>query len=167
MSNIQMLLALGALFILSLLIINLSKNTLLTEDVFYDCNFGILATSLASSVIEDASKKHFDEKSDTIHIDKTSELTVSSSLGNDPDEPADQPKYFNDIDDYNGYSAVDSSMPSAVFNINCSVGYVNPADPDKIVSTPTWHKKITVRVTSQSMRDTIYQSSVFSYWNFR
>ncbi len=34
------------------------------------------------------------------------------------------PKTFNDFDDYDNYTTVDSTMPSAVFNIFCTVVYV-------------------------------------------
>ncbi len=55
-----MILALGAMILLTILILNTNKTTLATEDVMYDSNFGITATSIASSIIEDASKKRFD-----------------------------------------------------------------------------------------------------------
>ncbi len=60
MTNIQMILALGAMILLTILITNTNKNSLNVEDVMYDSNFGITATSIASSIIEDASKKRFD-----------------------------------------------------------------------------------------------------------
>ncbi len=60
MTNIQVLLSLAAMILLSLVIITVSKNSLYTEDVMYNSNFGITATSIASSIIEDASKKRFD-----------------------------------------------------------------------------------------------------------
>ncbi len=55
-----MILALGAMILLTILILNTNKTTMATEDVMYDSNFGITATSIASSIIEDASKKRFD-----------------------------------------------------------------------------------------------------------
>ena len=41
MSGIQMLLALGAAILLSITIFITNRNTLLTEDVLYDSNFGL------------------------------------------------------------------------------------------------------------------------------
>lgn len=162
--NVQMFLALGAMILLSLIIITTNKNSLYTEDVLYDSNFGILATSLGASYIEDASKKHFDHISDTIAISNLSMLTTSANLG--PDGGENNTTLFNDVDDYNNYSTVDSSMPSAVFNVSCKVDYVNPSNPDTSINSSSWHKKITVKVWSISMKDTIVQSSIFSYWNF-
>ncbi|MDX1700069.1 MAG: hypothetical protein R3250_05590, partial [Melioribacteraceae bacterium] len=62
---------------------------------------------------------------------------------------------------------------SAEFNLKSTVEYVKPNNPDVISSTPTWHKKITVYITSNSLineegvQDTVVLSSVFSYWHFR
>lgn len=164
--NGQILLALGAMFLLSMLILNTNKNSLTTEDVMYDSKFGILANSLGASIIEDATKKHFDNNSDTAYITNPSGLVTAAKLGPDAGEDANNPATFNDVDDYNNYSYVDSTMPSAVFHILCKVYYVNPANPDVPISSQNWHKKIEVDVWSVSMQDTIKQSSIFSYWSF-
>lgn len=167
MTNIQMLLALGAMILLTVLITNINKNSLLTEDVMYDSNFGITATSIASSIIEDASKKKFDDITDTLALDPNKDvnlLTAPGSLGPEAGEDPNDPRTFNDFDDYNGYTAVDSSMPSAIFELSCNINYVESADPDVAVNNKTFHKKIQVKVWSISMEDTMVQSSVFSYW---
>lgn len=170
MSNTQMLLALGALFLLSLIIVNTSRTTLLTEDVMYDSNFGITATSIASSIIEDASKKRFDNifYIDSSTVYNASDFTPAGALGIEAGETSTDPKTFNDFDDYDGYSTIDTTMAkqTAIFDIGCSVNYVAADNPDGISTSQTFHKKITVRVWSESMKDTIVMSSVFSYWNF-
>lgn len=168
MTSIQMILALGAMILLTLLITNVNKNSLYTEDVMYDSNFGITATSIASSVIEDASKKRFDNifYIDSSTVYNPSYFTVPAELGVDSGEVATDPKTFNDFDDYNNYSGVDSTMPSAIFNFSCRVRYVIDNALDDSVNTQTFHKKITVKVWSVSMKDTMVMSSIFSYWNF-
>lgn len=170
MSNTQMVLALGALILLSLIIINTSRSTMMTEDVLYDSNFGITATSIASSIIEDASKKRFDH---VFYIDSSTVydanfFTSVGSLGPDSGEVSSDPKTFNDFDDYNDYSTLDTSMAkqTAPFNVECQVNYVSPDDLDNISGSKTFHKKITVRVSSEFMKDTIVMSSIYSYWNF-
>lgn len=163
----EMLLALGGMLLLALVIMNVNRNSLMTEDTMYDANFGILGTSLGVSVIEEASKKSFDNISDTANITSLNNLTPVSNLGIDAGEILDSTHTYNDFDDFNGYSVVDSSMPSAVFNISSTVCYVDPNTPDITSTIKTWHKKITVKVWSQFMQDTIVQSSIFSYWSFR
>jgi hypothetical protein len=171
MTNIQMFFALGALMLLSLIIINTNKNTLYTEDVMYDSNFGITATSVGASIIEEASQKNFDEITDTIALDATKNndlnlLTAPGSLGTEGSEDINDRTTFNDFDDYNNYTAVDNSMPTAIFNIECSVNYVDSNNPDVAVNSRTYHKKLTIKISSISMRDTIVQSTVFSYWYY-
>ena len=168
MTNIQMLLALGAMILLTILITSVNKNSLYTEDVMYNSNFGITATSIASSVIEDASKKRFDN---IFYVDSSTVydftyFTPPANLGVDSGEVITDPRTFNDFDDYNGYTAIDSSMPSAIFNIACNVNYVNENALDDSLNNQTFHKKITVRVWSISMQDTMIMSSIYSYWNF-
>ena len=163
-----MLLALGAMILLTILITNVNKNSLYTEDVMYNSNFGITATSIASSVIEDASKKRFDNifYVDSSTVYDPNYFTPAANLGVDSGEVITDPKTFNDFDDYNGYTAIDNSMPTAIFNIACRVSYVNDNALDDSVNTQTFHKKITVRVWSVFMQDTMVMSSIYSYWNF-
>jgi hypothetical protein len=168
MTNIQMLLALGAMILLTILLLNVNKNSLAVEDVMYDSNFGITATSIASSVIEDASKKRFDQVFyiDSLTVYDPSHFTPAADLGVDSGEVITDPKTFNDFDDYDNYTYVDSTMPSAIFNVLCKVNYVNDTALDDSVNTQTYHKKITIKVWSKSMSDTMVMSSIYSYWNF-
>lgn len=157
--------------LLTLVIFNTNKNSLNTEDVMYDSNFGITATSVGASIIEEASNKKFDEITDTMALDPTKNndlnlLTVPGSLGTEGSEDINDHTTFNDFDDYNNYTSVDSSMPTAIFNLKCSVNYVNSSNPDVAVNSRTYHKKLTVKISSISMKDTIVQSSVFSYWYY-
>ena len=163
-----MILALGAMILLTILITNVNKSSMFTEDTMYDSNFGITATSIGSSIIEDASKLRFDQ---TFYVDSStvhdpSLFTPAANLGVDSGEIVNDPQTFNDFDDYNNYSGVDSTMPTAIFNFYCRVNYVNDNALDDSTTTQTFHKKITVRVWSISMKDTIVMSSIYSYWNF-
>ena len=163
-----MILALGAMILLTILITNVNKSSMFTEDTMYDSNCGITATSVGSSIIEDASKLRFDQ---TFYVDSStvhdpSLFTPAANLGVDSGEIATDPQTFNDFDDYNNYSGADSTMPTAIFNFYCRVCYVNDNALDDSTTTQTFHKKITVRVWSISMKDTIVMSSIYSYWNF-
>ena len=174
MTNLQMFLALGAMILLTILILNVNRNTSAVEDTMYDSNFGITGTSIASSIIEDASKLRFDKVSAVYdpadstytHIYVATDFTPADSLGIDSGEDITNPKSFNDFDDYNNYSTVDSTMPSAIFNISSRVYYVDDTALDDSSTNLTFHKKITVRVWSRSMSDTMVISSIYSYWNF-
>ena len=170
MNTGQMLLSIGAFFLLSLTVLRVNNNILATDTVMMDSKFGVLATSLATSLIEKASNKAFDANSFDNPVSDLSELTSAYGLGaGDGEIP---PELCNDFDDFNGYTAQITNLPSAIFDISCEVCYVNPSNPDVKSNIPTWHKKMTVTVTSPNMgdqyqRDTIRLSTIYSYWHFR
>ena len=167
------MLAVGAMILLSILILRINNTFLTTSTTFMDSKFEIMATSIATSEIEEISKLAFDQNTvlDSTVVPATSltDLTIPSALGTDSGENPNDPKTFNDIDDYNGYTTTingDSALPSANFNIRCTVNYITDTNPNVVSSSATWNKRITVYVTSVSMPDTVKLSTIFSYWNF-
>ncbi len=167
MNTGQLLLTMGGMFLLALVVLRVNNNFLRTSDIMYNTKYGVLAVSLATSVIEEANGKKFDANTDTSAVEDESYLTSPSGLG---------PKYgevypnFNDFDDFNNYTKTDSTLPSAVFNIKCRVVYMEPSGNKLIeVNKRTWYKKLEVMVTSKAMKstgqqDTVKLSSVYSYW---
>lgn len=164
MNTGQMLITVGAMMLLGMIILRVNNGFLTTGTVLMESKFGVLGVSLATSVIEEANSKAFDEETDTASVNSTNLITAPNNLG---PEAGETYEFFDDFDDYNGYTRVDSTMPSAVFNLESKVEYVEDKKPDNPVNKATWHKRITVTVTSPSMQDTIQMSSVFSYWFFR
>ena len=150
--------------LLAVMILRVNNTILTTNSVLLETKFGVLATSLATSIIEEATGKAFDQNTYNNSISQLSDLTSPSGLG-----PGNGETYanFNDVDDFNGYTKVDSSLPSAVFYLKTNVAYVQPTSPDLPVNTRTWHKRITVTVSTPSSQDTFRISSVVSYWFFR
>lgn len=153
----------GAMILLSTLILRVNNNFGSNTATVYNSKFAILAASIGNSIIEEASGKAFDEETVNAPAKKLSKLTQPDELG--PESGETYPD-FNDIDDYNGYTKTDSTMPSAVFKSVCTVTYVNPNSPDTKSNARTWTKKISVTVTSPSMTDTVKLSSLYSYWVF-
>jgi hypothetical protein len=158
-----MLMALGALALLSFLVLRVNSGQLTSQDNMQNTKYGLLAVSLATSVIEDANRRAFDNKSIDNGLTSTTQLTSVGSLGPESGETYDT---FDDVDDYNNYTRTDTTTKVAVFNIACNVVYVDTTNPNQAATVPTWHKKITVRVTSKSMKDTVSLSQIFSYWTF-
>jgi len=165
MNQGQMLLSICALFLLSLTVLRVNNTILQTDSVMMDSKFGILATSIATSLIEKASKKAFDANTFENSVSTLSALTPASGLGPGSGESA--PDECNDFDDFDGYTDQIKNLPSAIFDISCEVSYVNPNNPDGKLTTQSWHKKMTVTVSSPSSQDTIRLSTIYSYWHFR
>lgn len=170
MNSGQMLITVGAIILLSIVILRVNSGFLSTNTVMMENKYGVMAISLATSMLEDAVGEAFDEATaDSTRAISTSEL--SSTLGPETGEIYNSPATpFDDFDDYNGLTintAADSTLKSAEFDISCQVGYINAANPDVITGTRSWHKKITVTVSSKSMVDTIRLSTIYSYFYFR
>jgi MSHA pilin protein MshD len=164
----QMMITMGALMLLALVVLRVNNGFFNTSSVLLDSKLGVLATSVATSVIEEATGKSFDHSTFSTSV---SDLTMlSSSLGPETGEVYPD---FNDFDDYNGHSRKDTTMPAADFSVDCIVDYVTDTNLDGKASKRTWHKKITVFVSSPSMLgednipDTISMSAIYSYWYFR
>lgn len=156
----QSLFAIGALTILSLSILRMNNNILTTDETVMDSKIGILATSIGTSLIEEASKLAFDEKTKTDPVNNLSLLTPALSLGQET------PGVFDDFDDYNNYTQYDT-IYTIPFRTECSVTYIEPSNPDGTTSNPTWHKKLKVKISTDFSQDTIELSTIYSYWYFR
>ena len=159
-----MMMSMGAMVLFSTVMLRVNTSNLLNESVRDQAQYGVLATSIATSIIEEAQSKSFDEKTDSNSVSDVKELTIVSNLGPDGGETY---ATFNDFDDFNGFTRRDSTMPSAIFDISCEVMYVESNKINQKSSSPRWHKKINITVSSPFTPDTFQTSSIFSYWYFR
>ncbi len=172
MNTGQSLFAIGALLLLSLTVLRVNNNILLTDTIMIDSKFGIIANSIATSLIESATEKFYDAK--------TKEgPCLQTALTYPPNKESGEtnPDNFDDFDDFNNYTQTDT-VSSVVFYSRCRVFYVNPnpSNPsslNNVVSTRTWNKKLDVSVTWRQNNqpigftvDTVKQSTVYSYWYF-
>jgi hypothetical protein len=168
MNSGHSMMSVAAMLLLSITILGVNSKILRTNDVLNDTKFAVLAVSLGTSVIEEASGKPFDLAVSGDAITDINQLTAPTGLG-----PAGGEVYpnFNDFDDFNGFTKIVTKMPSAdTFKIACKVKYVTDGNPALVSTVRTWHKRIDVSVYSNNMfkaEDTIRLSSVYSYWYFR
>ncbi|HOI28670.1 MAG TPA: hypothetical protein PLZ15_02835 [Melioribacteraceae bacterium] len=175
MNTGQMLITIGAVFLLSMVILTTNRGLITTNSTMIDNRYGILATSLATSTIEKATGKAFDNNTDTIAVTSLTTLTNINYLGIDAGENATNPEGFNDFDDYNCYRtnpkldtlAFEGTNRRIVFRTFCRVDYVSLNNPNSAYNQRTWHKRLIVRVISPEMTDTIKLSTIYSYWYFR
>jgi hypothetical protein len=181
-----MMMVVAALSILGILVLNTNTTVLETNDTQNLSEFGINAISLATSLVEEANGKMFDEviaDSMTPQLSSPASLTGTANLGPDGAEGYRTPGAdFDDFDDFDGLvlaykSPLDSSVTAgatkefvipgirAKFIVAAKVEYVAAANLDIASATPTWHKKITVTVSSPAIRDTLVYPAIMSYWN--
>jgi len=172
MNTGQSLFSIGALLLLSLTVLRVNNNILYTDTVLYDSKFGIIANSIATSLIEKATEKFFDANTAEGPVANLTDLTLA--LG--PGVGETNPDNFNDFDDFNNYTEADTFFNSLVFYSTCKVVYIDPSVPnglDNKVNIQTWHKKLNVSVTWRQngaatgvVTDTVKQSTIYSYWYF-
>ena len=169
MNTGQTMLALGAMMLLSFLILRFNSVHLTSAQASYNAKFGIVATSLANSLIEEAKDKAFDENTLDTTIAINSPSAFATTLGKAAGEVYPD---FDDFDDYTGLYYPDTlslrnpqtGKPSK-FEIRAQVNYINDAvNPIVTTTTKTYHKQIVVSVYNPAMTDTVKISTVFSYW---
>ncbi len=184
----QSMLVIGALTLLGILVLNANSTILQSNTTMDTSEFGITAVSLATSLVEEAMGKMFDQviaDSNTGIITAETQLTPSIALGPDAGEAyragsAD----FNDFDDFNNIflvyksnnpldtvstpgSTYETIVPGirAKYFVHAKVTYVNYLNLDGTSATQTYHKKIVVTVTSTGSQDTLRFPAIMSYWN--
>jgi hypothetical protein len=105
----------------------------------------IVATSVAKSYIEMSQALEFDQASmlsDTT-IRTPYAMTPLNCLGKDPLDGTG----IDDFDDLNGFEGEEvMADSSAIYNVSCRVYYVHPEHVDEPSSTPTFVKRLDVKV---------------------
>jgi hypothetical protein len=146
MNTGQMLQTIGALGLLSLLILNANRAVLGNTRTVYTGQYATTAISIAQSYVLEATVKEYDNK--TIGLPLTTDVAkFSTILG--PETGETSIGKFNDVDDYNGYAAM-LTMPTdplTGYNVSMIVEYVDENDYSVVRSSPTFYKRITVSVT--------------------
>jgi hypothetical protein len=184
MNTGQTLMTIGAMLFLSVIVLRVNVGFNNTAEVMTASKLRVLAISVATSVLEEATSKSFDNNSDTVSLGTTSQLTAVSSLGLDGSENSSNHRILNDFDDYLCYKTtpfldsirIFTNTPKMIFKVFCDVYYIDPAYPQIKSTVRTWHKRIDIRVTSDALvqkytptikYDTIKLSTIYSYWYFR
>ncbi len=152
-------LSIGALLLFSLVSLNFNSSVLSNTTVEVENKVYLTAFSLADDLIEEIKQKAFDASTLDFPTTDPSTLTGAYSLGHGGWET--YPDY-NDIDDYNGFVQSVSAPHAEGYEITCVVQYVDGDDPDQIVSTQTFYKKVTVTVDSPYLRSPIQLSHIFT-----
>ncbi len=165
MNTGQLLLIVGAMALLSTGILMMNNSFTESGKVVMQSKLGITATSLASSIMEQATSHAFDKFTADSNTTSLSDLTAPNSLGLEAGES--YPDSLDDVDDFNNMVLTRSYDKGGSFNIHFKVTYVLPTSPDVVQNVRTWHKKLTVSVTSPQMTDTVRSEYIYSYWYFR
>ena len=161
----QMLLTVLSTMLLGKVILTINQTTLLSGQTKDMAEYRITATSLGTSMLEQTNGLSFDQITATMDVLNTSSLTAANALG---PEGGETPATYNDIDDFNNYSKMDTVANSAIFKTRVKVDYVQVTGGTiATAATQTWSKRVKVYVSSTFLEDTLVFQSIYSYWFFR
>ncbi len=157
-----MLLVLFAMVILSLLTLNVYKTNSSREGTLRYNEAAITATGLAQSMINEIRSKAFDQNTVNKSVSVPDSLTIPQLLG--PDTGEVSRIQFNDIDDFNNYTSIDTLSRLGIFTIKVKVQYITNLLPNVISNVPTFSKQVNIEVLNFSLpNDTLKYSQVMSY----
>jgi len=166
----QLFLVLASVVLLTLLMVQINSNTVEGREALQQLEFEHTAVGIAQQFIEEAKSKNFDGLVGVIPpASMPAGFTPAVNLGPGTDT---YPQY-DDVDDYNDFSRTvyingNNFDPDAIdgipFTVGIKVHYVTDAKPDSAVLTPTFLKRLTVKVASTWIPDSVVVKHVFSYY---
>jgi len=160
MGSIQSLLAIAALFLLSLISVRFNSSVLENMSVEVENKVYLTAFSLGDDLIEEIKQKAFDNETVEFHSINPEELTARNLFG--PDAGENFVTDFNDIDDYHGFSKPVSLPHAEGYLVICTVNYVNANNNNLISLAQTFYKRVEVSVSSDYMRMPVNLSYIFT-----
>jgi hypothetical protein len=161
-----MLLVLGALALLSLVALSINSMIVNKTATMLETEADLNAVSLAQSMLDEVLANPFDAvTADGTKIYDSTKFTASGSLGPSGTESSNVPlpeppdtavpyrslKYYNDVDDYNGYKRVAFASSMGPFSIIDTVYYTTESNPDQVSAYQTFYKKVVVTVRHRNM----------------
>ncbi|NOZ61471.1 MAG: hypothetical protein GXO74_07295 [Calditrichaeota bacterium] len=160
----DLILVIGGLLLLSMFTLTINSSIRENQSTLYSSESVLNGLVLAQKYIEEAEALRFDEnKSATI----PSSFTKPIRLGPDGNEHY---PYFDDIDDFNGFSVTDTLSGNVPYTIYISVFYATLTKPDKVSTSRTYFKRMVVEIFSPFMKDagdkTITLKKLFAYHYF-
>ncbi len=159
----------AAVVLLGTTVLTVNKSFSSQGTILEYTEIGVYATSLATSIIDEASSQAFDQATVDNAVTGASSCTKYNKLGPELGEKTipDSTTHFNDFDDYNGLCMGVKVAGVDSFTVTCQVNYIDPAAPMTNLSTQSFFKRLDVKVASLSGADTVKMSYIFSYIMFR
>ncbi len=167
----QTILTIGALALLSVFAIAVNRSIILHQTATLESRVTITAVSEANNMLKEVGLKSFDQA--TVPPPKNGKKVQRKGPppGKGPadftppgllkKEAGEEYPFFNDIDDYNGFS---ESKPNLTFGSivrKVKVVYVDPQNPDQESGVATTAKRVEIQLVIGSAKDTVKIRKVF------
>jgi hypothetical protein len=173
MTTGQTMLAVGALVLLTTIMMNFYRIFGHSWDTVDATQMGIDATTIATSFMEVAHGLSFDEISDTTYITNLSQLTAPGSLGREGAHD-DSLHKFNDFDDFHGFETEVDAGENGTYGARFEVHYVEPTNVMAPVNYRTYTKRLDMWIWRQDPppppgfeEDSLSMFTVMGYFTFQ
>jgi hypothetical protein len=170
-----MILTIGAILLFGVFLKTSNQLMIGNNQIAATNEYYISALSVGQSVIDEAKTKAFDEKTVLKAVFTSDSLTAVGSLGRESGAEAvpspDTLKSgtfgsltkFDDIDDYNGYRRLVNTTRAEGYNLLVRLNYASETNPETSSGSKTFCKRMTVKVWSKFIPDTLSMSYAFAY----
>jgi hypothetical protein len=167
----HMMFVVGAFALLSLVTLGVNSIILEKTTVMLDTEASITAISISQAMIDEIQSKAYDEKTLSVRVYNTADMTPTDELGPEAGEAITYPDVypyasvttFDDADDYNRYRRTVTTTRLGDFTVLDSVYYVTDSNLDVRSFTQTFYKKIVVTVTHPNMKVPVVLTDVLVY----
>lgn len=161
MNSGQSLLSIAGIILLSLLSLNINKDTIQKTLLINSNEVLIGASSVAQAVIEEIQLKAFDENTIHKYQKYESNLCEPDHLG--PEYGEYSHNQFDDVDDYNNYSTSIELEHLGKYDITVKVDYRINMHTEQKSSKQTFVKAITVEVDNFSLPNPVKFYQIIGY----
>lgn len=160
MTGTQIFLTLGAIMLFGLLVLNVNRTIMGSEEQKMYSEYFIAATSVAQGLMYEIKDKNFDKTvSGEAEVDINA-LTPPNQFGA---QQGDDASAFTAVEQYHNYTRIVETPRSGDFTAISQVHYVNDNNFQQVLSTQSRTKRITVFVTSPFFVDTLSLQTYKSY----
>ncbi len=150
----------GGLILLTFLILSFYRGNSTHIEASTNNEAVIAGSNIAISMIEEITLKKYDHNVQSGEVTPVSGL--STTLGPDGTETGNV-LLFDDVDDFNNYSRQDTLPNLGIFNTSVTVGYVHATNPEVIITTKSYTKRIDVTIANEYLGSPIKLYHVVSY----
>lgn len=138
-----------AMFLFAMLQLGVTSVLLNNNRVMTNTELDYTAVALAQNIVDEARQKAFDQNT----VGSYGGITVPDDFSVIGLETGEAYPNFNDFDDYDGYSRSDTSE-HGIYTTTCEVDYMDENDMSQVSAGKTKHKRLLVRVTSETDEST-------------
>lgn len=121
----------------------------------------ISGINFGESLIQDIILRSFDEKVVNNSVTDSDSLTSTVDFG--PDLGEVNWTQFDDVDDFNGYTRVDSTEGMGQFQLSVAINYVSESNINNSSYSRTFLKKITINVNNEFLKNSLVLDYVVGY----